>query len=311
MTQGARLNVAGAVLNRWQMDESSGVLRVISQQGAGLTGNGTAMPSVDTFTIASTSSFVPLGHAALTLPSQEGLRTVRFDATRAYAITFNQTDPLFSIDLSDPANPRQRGQLSMPGWMFYLEPHGDRVIGLGVDRTDTAGSLNVSLFDVSNMDAPMLLKRVAFGATGLGEDFEILNYEVPEDQDRIQKAFKVFPDGTVAAPFSGLMSSPKCDQTGGGVQLLTWANDTLTKGALLAMKGNPRRAFEKGDELIAVSDSNVTSFALASASASGSPPASSADVTIGACVARSLPGGGMEGEGADYGYRGASSSGCE
>ena len=84
------------------------------------------------------------------LPSQEGLRTVRFDGARAYAITYNQTDPMFVIDLSDPRAPRQRGALYMPGFMFYLEPYGDRVIGLGIDRTDTQGSLNVSLFDVSN-----------------------------------------------------------------------------------------------------------------------------------------------------------------
>ena len=32
------------------------------------------------------------------------------------------------FDLSDPANPAQKGELKMPGWMFYLEPHGDRTV---------------------------------------------------------------------------------------------------------------------------------------------------------------------------------------
>ena len=67
------------------------------------------------------------------------------------------------LDLADPARPRQRGELHIPGFMFYLQPHGDRVIGLGVDRNDSGGSLNVSLFDVSNMDNPKMIKRVAFG----------------------------------------------------------------------------------------------------------------------------------------------------
>ena len=103
------------------MDETNGVLRVISQQGAGFTGNGTAMPEVETFTDRrARRRSTPLGKTTLTLPSQEGLRTVRFDGARAYAITFNQTDPLFAIDLTNPARPVQRGQLSMPGWMFYL-----------------------------------------------------------------------------------------------------------------------------------------------------------------------------------------------
>src|ERR1700733_3851618 len=105
---------------------------------------------------------------------QEGLRTVQFDGPRAYAITFNQTDPLLVVDLSNPAVPVQRGQLHMPGWVFYLAPFGDRLVGLGVDRTDPRGSLNVSLFDVSNMDSPQIVTRVAFGANNLSEDYSIL-----------------------------------------------------------------------------------------------------------------------------------------
>ncbi len=169
---GAHLTIPGPILSRWQMDESNGVLRVVSEQGAGFTGNGTAPPEVDTFTVQSTTSIVPLGKATLQLPMQEGLRTVQFDGPRAYAITFNQTDPLFAIDLSNPALPVQRGQLKMPGWMFYLQPMGTQVIGLGVDRTDTAGNLNVSLFDVSNLDSPQLLQRVSFGSLGVGEDYQ-------------------------------------------------------------------------------------------------------------------------------------------
>jgi hypothetical protein len=264
---GARIMVAGAILSRWQLDEQPGVLRVISQYGAGRTGNGLDMPRVQTFQIASTQSFVPLGETTIQLPSQEGLRSVRFDGGRAYAITYNQTDPLFVIDVADPANPQQRGQLAMPGFMYYLEPHGDRVIGLGIDRTDLNGSLNVSLFDVSNPDTPTMLSRAAFATPGITEDFEILNSEVSEDQDRIQKAFRVFDDGLVVVPFTALHTSYDttgvCANTGGGVQLVKWTSDTLVKDTLLPLPGNPRRAFELGSELIAVSDSNVRAFALA------------------------------------------------
>ena len=44
---------------------------------------------------------------------------------------------------------------------FLLLVDGDRVIGLGIDRNDPNGSINVSLFDVSNMDAPKMINRVA------------------------------------------------------------------------------------------------------------------------------------------------------
>jgi MYXO-CTERM domain-containing protein len=280
---GARLSVAGAVLSRWQMDEENGIFRVISQQGAGRTGNGLAAPAIDTFTVTSAQTITPLGHAAMQLPSQEGLRTVRFDATRAYAITYNQTDPMFVIDLGDPANPRQRGALYMPGFMYYLEPHGDRVIGLGIDRTDPRGSLNVSLFDVTDPDAPTMLSRAAFATAGITEDYEILNSEVSEDQDRIQKAFRVFSDGLVVVPFSGLhpsnYSGSPCADDGGGVQLVSWTGDTLVEHALLPLPGNPRRAFENGSDLVTVSDSNVRTFSLADLDVAHQ----TADLVIGAC----------------------------
>ncbi|HTB78059.1 MAG TPA: beta-propeller domain-containing protein [Polyangiaceae bacterium] len=287
---GAHLTIPGPVLSRWQMDESDGVLRVISEQGAGFTGNGTAPPEVDTFTIQSTTSFAPLGKTTLQLPEQEGLRTVQFDGTRAYAITFNQTDPLFTIDLSDPAAPVQRGQIKMPGWMFYLQPMGNQVIGLGVDRTDPNGSLNVSLFDVTNLDTPSLLSRVAFGQLGVGEDYEILNYELPEDQDNIQKAFRVFPDGLVAVPFStaGTDGTFACQgNAASGVQLMEISGNTLVKHAVLPVPGNPKRAIELSEgELVAVSDSDVRAFSLANLDV----VTQTADVSIGTCVAATIPG---------------------
>jgi hypothetical protein len=281
---GQRLTVAGAILSRWQLDETNGVLRVISQLGAGRTGNGLANPEVATFQVNSTQSFTALATTTIQLPRQEGLRTVRFDNDRAYAITYNQTDPLFVIDLHDPKAPVQGGQLSMPGFMFYLEPNGDRVIGLGIDRTDPDGSLNVSLFDVSDVTAPKMLQRASFATAGITEDYEILNSEVTEDQDRIQKAFRVLANGLVVVPFSALRgpneTSDFCANQGGGVQLVQWTADTLTKRALLPLPGNPRRALENGGELLTISDSNVRTFSLTDTSVADQ----TADLTIGMCV---------------------------
>lgn len=304
LARGAKITTAGPIMSRWQMDESAGYLRVVSQRGAGRTSNGETYPDVDTFRIESTSSLVRVGHTTMSLPRQEGLKTVRFDGARAYAITFNQTDPLFTIDLSDPAHPQQKGQLSMPGWIFHLEPRGDRLLGLGLDRTDPQGSLNVSLVDVSDMASPRLVQRVAFGPR-LSEDFEITQGVLAEDQDRIQKAFRVYDDGLVAVPFSGggLFSGDACRAQESGVQLLDLRPDGLTKRALLPVMGNPRRTVRRDSdlmkEIIAVSDSNVSAFAIDSRDA----PRPTADVTIGRCVPRTIPqgvGGGWGGEG-EYG----------
>lgn len=300
---GAHITVAGALLSRWQIDERDGILRVVSQKGAGRTSNGIGFPEVSTFTIASSQSFVPLGRTPLKLPRQEGLCTVRFDQDRAYAITYNQTDPLFVIDLRDPANPKARGELHMPGFMFHLEPYGDRLLGLGLDRTDKQGSLNVSLFDVSNMDDPKMIQRAAFGVTGFSEDYMILNFEIPEDQDRIHKAFRVLDGGLVVVPHSvpqskGYYATGSC-AGGGAVQLVQWSGDTLIKQASLSTKGNARRAFLNQGEIVTVSDSNVTSF---------DDGVETADVVIGECVARSLPNSGPSVGGGYYDNGSGSSS---
>ena len=38
------------------------------------------------------------------------------DGVIAYVVTFRQTDPLYAVDLSDPANPTVLGQLKIPGF---------------------------------------------------------------------------------------------------------------------------------------------------------------------------------------------------
>ena len=65
---------------------------------------------------------------------------VRFVGPAAYVVTFKQVDPLYTIDLSDPARPRVLGELELPGYSAYLHPIGaDLLLGIGQD-VDDAGS---------------------------------------------------------------------------------------------------------------------------------------------------------------------------
>jgi hypothetical protein len=137
LVQGARFEVAGPIQSRWQMDEHDGVFRVISQPG----GWGTERPPVlQTFTVASSNAVQELASLTIQLPRREVLQSARFDGARAYAITAEQIDPLFTFDLSDPAAPRQMGELEMPGWVYHMEPRGDRMFALGFDPQAAEGS---------------------------------------------------------------------------------------------------------------------------------------------------------------------------
>jgi len=87
----------------------------------------------------------------------EQIFAVRFVGDTGYIVTFEQTDPLFVVDLSSPIEPDVRGELHIPGFSTYLHPIGDGLlIGIGRDGDDDGRifGLQLSLFDVSNPDDP-------------------------------------------------------------------------------------------------------------------------------------------------------------
>ncbi|MGC8991684.1 MAG: beta-propeller domain-containing protein, partial [Verrucomicrobiia bacterium] len=46
----------------------------------------------------------------------ESLFATRFDGARVYIVTYQRIDPLWVVDLSNPANPVLSGELHVPGW---------------------------------------------------------------------------------------------------------------------------------------------------------------------------------------------------
>lgn len=249
---GTSVQVAGQIQSRWQMDERDGVLRVISQPW-----NASVFPQVQTFTVTSSEQVTPLGQTELVLPQPEQLRAVRFDATRAYAITAEVEvgDPLYTVDLSDPASPQQMAALEMPGWVYHIEPRGNQLLALGFDPDNAEGGLNVSLFDVTDLSAPTLVRRIAFG--GDWGNFA-------EDQDRIHKAFKILPElGLVLVPFTAWdWDDWGCSSYQSGIQLIDWTGPELVKRGVAPIRGEARRAFVHEGRLFAMSEEQVRVFAI-------------------------------------------------
>jgi hypothetical protein len=94
------------------------------------------------------------------LGAGEQIYAVRFVGAAGYVVTFRQTDPLYTLDLSDPAQPRVVGQLPLSGYSSYLYPvDATHLIGVGQDANalgQTTGT-RISLFDVSDLAAPVRL----------------------------------------------------------------------------------------------------------------------------------------------------------
>lgn len=249
--EGTTVEVAGQIESRWQMDEYEGVLRVISQPGDWGSLN---VPVLETFRIASATEVTPLASLPMVLPRPEDLQSVRFDGTRAFAVTFEQTDPLFTFDLSDPEQPVQTGELEIPGWLYHMEPRGDRLYALGFDQSVDDGALHVSIFDVSDLNQPTMLDRVNFGG-----DWGWF----AEDQDRIHKLFNLALDEElILLPFSGSgYDEEDCTYDyGSGIQLIDARGDDLTLRGVAPQVGTARRAVLHEDVLFGISDDAVQTF---------------------------------------------------
>ena len=162
--------VEGELLNQFAMDRYDGHLRVATTPMT-IAGPGGARITVLDET----------GHALTTVGTLDGLgrgetiRAVRYLGPVGFVVTFRQTDPLFALDLSDPAHPAKAGELKIPGYSAYLHPIADgRLLGIGRSATETGQvtGLQVSLFDTSNLAAPDQrdVLDVAGGATAIEWD---------------------------------------------------------------------------------------------------------------------------------------------
>ena len=78
----------------------------------------------------------------------ETVKSSSFQGDTAYVVTFLQTDPVFTIDLSDVKNPKVTGQLKIPGYSSYLFNWSDnRLLGMGQDANNRT---QLSMFDTTD-----------------------------------------------------------------------------------------------------------------------------------------------------------------
>ncbi len=126
----------------------------------------------------------------------ETIQSVRMVGDKGYVVTFRVTDPLYTLDLSDPAAPSVVGSLEVPGFSTYLHPVGDgHLLAVGVNGE--TGGLDISLFDVTDFALPTLVARETLGAGSYSE----AQYD--------HKAFSYFPSlELLSIPVSWWSGSP-------------------------------------------------------------------------------------------------------
>lgn len=149
----------GNVLNQFSMDLWDGSLRIATTTENWATGGSESQVTV----LQQRGDRLETVGAVGGLGKGERIYSVRFVGDRGYVVTFRQVDPLYTLDLSDPATPTVQGELKITGYSAYLHPFGEhRIIGVGQEATAEGRrvGVQVSLFDTSDPANPRRLSQV-------------------------------------------------------------------------------------------------------------------------------------------------------
>ena len=198
-------SVIGHLLNQYSLSEHDGYIRVATT--AGTPWNSIDSESYVTVLEEDDQVLQQVGQVD-GLGRGERIFAVRFLGETAYVVTFEQIDPLYVIDLSDPERPETKGELKIPGFSTYLHPLDDGLLlGVGVDGDDdgATGGAVVSLFDVSDPSDPVRLDKMSLARFQdmQGEDGRWGHSYSPVDGDA--RAFTYWDD-TAIVPVAWWMS---------------------------------------------------------------------------------------------------------
>jgi len=167
----AQGTVRGNVLNQYSMDEYNGYFRIATNSFDYNSMSGITTQQNNVYVLNMNLTIV--GRLE-NLATGENLHSARFMGDKCYLVTFKKTDPLFVIDLSQPNDPKKLGELHIPGYSDYLHPYDEtHLIGVGKEAVEAEEGdfawyqgLKLSLFDVSDVNAPVQMSNYTIGDRG-------------------------------------------------------------------------------------------------------------------------------------------------
>jgi len=165
MTIEAKGTVPGQEHSQFSMDEYNDHFRI--QTSTWLDGTSYTNVYVLNMNLATTGKLKNLAPG-------ENFHSARFMGDKCYLVTFQKTDPLFVIDLSNATNPHVLGELEIPGYSDYLHPYDEtHIIGVGKNTVEAEEGnfawyqgIKISMFDVSNVSHPVQIANYVIGDRG-------------------------------------------------------------------------------------------------------------------------------------------------
>ena len=265
LTGTAQTRVDGILNDSFSIDEYDGYLRLVTTvtsvngtEGSFLTDladmfrgeeTETEVRNVDTNSLYILDEDLNVTGEIRDLAPDERVYSARLMGDTGYFVTFRETDPLFSADLSDPHNPKIIGELKIPGFSEYLHPYGEgKLLGIGMDvdeETVATEGVKLSMFDISDpsdvKEENKYIMKDMYG-TDAGYDYKA----VFADVEKNLFGFLAYGDSTVYTVFT-------YDEEGGFREVfsrtLNWAGSV--------------RGMYAGEKFYLVSANTIESFRLA------------------------------------------------
>ncbi|HET8952814.1 MAG TPA: beta-propeller domain-containing protein [Solirubrobacteraceae bacterium] len=246
--------VPGYLLNQWSLSEHEGTLRAATTSMPPWNSSARSQSAVRTLQERD-GKLVQVGEVG-GLGQGERIYAVRYIGDTGFVVTFRLVDPLYTLDLSDPAKPRKVGELKVPGYSAYLHPVGDGLLlGVGQDATleGRRTGVQVSLFDVSDLAKPVQLDRYAVGgysSSSVESDHHAFLWWAPERLALVPAVRYDFSDGST--DFAGSIAL-RVDRAGGIVEAGRMAHPAFADGISFD------RAVVVGPRLLLLSSAGVLS----------------------------------------------------
>lgn len=182
--------VTGYTLNQFSMDEYNGYLRIATTTGWWGT-------DINNRVYILNEELEEVGRIENLGKPGETIKSVRFVGDYGYVVTFEQTDPFYIINLSNPATPFTEGELEIPGFSTYLQPlNNDYMLGIGFgDNDGGTNGLKISIYDISDKTNPVLFSEEIFDYSDFGWSWSSATYN---HKDLLVSLSK----GIIALPFS-------------------------------------------------------------------------------------------------------------
>jgi uncharacterized secreted protein with C-terminal beta-propeller domain len=150
--------VDGRILNQFSLSEYNDSIRIATTEGFSWMGdtNNTIYTLRD-----NDSSLNVVGSLSGLGKEGETIKAVRFFGDRGFVVTFKQSDPFYTIDLSTDT-PKKVGELEISGFSTYFHMvDSDSILSIGreADENGRALQLQLELFDISDFANPKLADK--------------------------------------------------------------------------------------------------------------------------------------------------------